>query len=293
MPSTQENPATTTTTTASEADQQQQQPSFSIDAHKAAIRARIWTKLRDVALPDSRFDYDFSSFIADFSGSSAATDLLLAEPWWRAARLVFITPDNCLEELRARALAQGKTVLATTYAIRRGFVVVGPEDVERDGRGPWYAATLDGMEKVGRRVGLEEIMGQRWKVDVMVTGTGAVGDSGVRFGKGHGFFDLEWAMLYSVGAVDMGATTVVGVVHDCQVVGRDEVELRPDVFDTVCDVVVTPTRVMRVEAAVKPAVGILWERLAAGMEESIPPLRELREMQRREGKESTVELRRG
>ncbi|KAL1643524.1 hypothetical protein SLS58_004884 [Diplodia intermedia] len=268
-----------------------------LDAHKAAVRARIWAKLSAVALPDSRFDRDFSSFIADFAGSSAATDRLVSLlPEWRAARLVFVAPDNCLEELRARALAEGKTVLVTAYGIRRGFRVVRPEDV--DARGAWYAATLDGAEKVGRAVGLAEVRGWAREgrgVDVLVTGTGAVmGETGVRFGKGHGFFDLEWAMLFSVGAV-AESTPAVAVVHDCQVVGGEDGlgELRPDVFDTVCDVVVTPTRVLRVEGTVKPKVGILWERLAAGMEESIPPLRELREMQRSEGLESTVGLRGG
>ncbi|KKY13883.1 putative 5-formyltetrahydrofolate cyclo-ligase [Diplodia seriata] len=116
-----------------------------LDAHKAAIRARIWAKLSTVALPDSRFDRDFSSFIADFRGSSSATDRLVSLPEWRAAALVFVAPDNCLEELRARALQDGKTLLVTAYGIRRGFWVVRPEDVGE--RGAWYAATLDGVEK--------------------------------------------------------------------------------------------------------------------------------------------------
>lgn len=261
-----------------------------ISAHKSAVRAAVWRQLAAVALPDSRFDRDFSSFIADFAGSAAATERLVALREWRAARVVFVAPDNCLEALRARALADGKTLLVTTYGIRRGFVVLDRAAVAADGRGPWYAATLDGMERVGRKVGLREMREGGWRVDVMVTGTGAVSARGVRFGKGHGFFDLEWGMLYSVGVVGMG-TLAVGVVHDCQVVEEGSVELRPDVFDTVCDVVVTPTRTLRVEEAVKPGVGILWDRLAEGMFEGIPPLRELREMQDREGKGSTVELR--
>lgn len=262
-----------------------------IDAHKSAIRASVWSRLRHVARPDSRFDADFSSFIADFAGSGAAARRLTALPEYRDARAVFVAPDNCLEGLRAQALLDGKRVLVTTYGIRRGFVLLEPERVREDGRGVWYAATLDGMEGVGRKVGLEEMRAEGWRVDLLVTGTGAVSARGVRFGKGHGFFDLEWGMLYSVGVVRMEAC-VVGVVHDCQVVeegqGEDRGVLRPDIFDTVCDVVVTPTRTIRVEGAKKPWVGILWDRLAEGMEESIPPLRELKEMQRREGKTRMV-----
>ena len=33
------------------------------------------------------------------------------------------------------------------------------------------------------------------KIDLMLTGASAVSKNGVRFGKGHGFFDLEWGMF--------------------------------------------------------------------------------------------------
>ena len=36
----------------------------------------------------------------------------------------------------------------------------------------------------------------------MVTGASAVSLDGVRFGKGHGFFDLEWGMFTDMGIVD-------------------------------------------------------------------------------------------
>jgi len=48
-------------------------------------------------------------------------------------------------------------------------------------------------------------------------------------------------------------------------------------------VIVTPTRVIRVAGAHKPTHGVLWERLEAGMLESIPPLRELKDMQAQGG----------
>lgn len=40
---------------------------------------------------------------------------------------------------------------------------------------------------------------------------------GMRFGKGHGYFDLEFAMLSEIGLVD-ASSEVVDVVHDCQYV---------------------------------------------------------------------------
>lgn len=264
---------------------------------KASIRARVWPALREVAIPDSRFHWDFSSFIADFAGSRAANDaLLVSQPCFdRGAEssdnaCVFIAPDNCLEYLREQALCRGVKVLVTSYGIRRGFWLLDPVEIRsqaamRPGSDnfQWlfrYAATLDGMERIGRPVTLSEIaFDLRLRIDLMVTGTGAINGHGVRIGKGHGFFDLEWGMLHALGMVDATKTVTAAVVHDCQVL-EDEEEVASDVFDTVCDIVVTPTRMLQVQEArtKKPTCGILWDRLEEGMLEDIPPLRELRDL---------------
>ena len=239
--------------------------------HKADIRAKVWTELRKVARPDSRFHYDFSSFIADFDGSEAACDALFALPCYQRCSTVFITPDNCLEYLREQTLRAGIKVLITTYGIRRGFWLLDPAAITPDLYK--YAATLDGMERVAKPVSLQELVDMRLEVDLMVTGTGAINERGVRFGKGHGFFDLEWGMLHARNIVQL-ETVTVAVVHDCQVL---EEELRPEVFDTVCDLIVTPTRVIEVESVLKPTCGILWDRLEHNMLNDIPPLQELQQ----------------
>lgn len=239
--------------------------------HKAAVRSRVWEELRKVAVPDSRFHFDFSSFIADFEGSQAANDRLLALPCFKACSCVFITPDNCLEYLREKTLEVGTKVLITTYGIRRGFWLLDPAEIH-----PTlfkYAATLDGMEKIGKPVSLRKIVELNLEVGLMVTGTGAINTKGIRFGKGHGYFDLEWGILFSMGVVGPDTTTAA-VVHDCQVL---EEELIPEQFDTVCDLVVTPTRLMEADVAGKPSCGILWDRLETGMFDDIPPLQELKD----------------
>ena len=65
------------------------------------------------------------------------------------------------------------------------------------------------------------------------------------------------------------------MVHDCQVLDED---LTPDVYDTVVDVIFTPTRTLTVDAPHKPTCGILWDRLDPHMYETIPPLQELKGM---------------
>jgi 5-formyltetrahydrofolate cyclo-ligase len=239
--------------------------------HKAEVRERVWSELRKVAVPDSRFHFDFGEFIADFEGGDAAVARLVAHRYYQQSQFVFITPDNCLDRLRLKALQDGKTVLMTTYSIKRGFWLLDPKDIAPELY--LYASTLDGMERVAKPVDLEAIR-ELPPVEYMVTGTGAINLEGVRFGKGHGFFDAEWGILYRLGRITT-ATPAAAVVHDCQVL---EEKLMPDVFDTVADVVFTPTRTIAVSNPHKPTCGILWDRLDPHMFETIPPLQQLKAM---------------
>lgn len=238
--------------------------------HKASVRERVWNDLRKVAVPDSRFHYDFGEFIADFEGSADAVARLTSHRYYRDAKIIFIAPDNCIEQLRLQALRDGKTVLMTTYSIKRGFWLldptrIAPADFEK-------AAMLDGMERLATPVSLDEIAALP-SVDYLVTGTGAINHEGVRFGKGHGFFDAEWGMLYTLGRITKD-TPAAAVVHDCQLL--DE-KLYPDVFDTVVDAVFTPTRTIEVIDPQKPTCGILWDRLDPHMLATIPPLQDLKQ----------------
>lgn len=232
------------------------------------IRHKGWEELRRVAKPDSRFHFDFREFIPDFEGSDAALAKLLTLPLYRHSKLIFITPDNCLEELRAQALRDKKTVLVPTYGIRRGFVLLSPERIPEGCEE--YASWLDGMERFGQLVSLTEIQ-RLGRVDFLVTGGSVINNEGVRYGKGHGFFDLEWAMMFQIGVANE-STPIIAFVHDCQVV---DIQLQPSEFDTVCDYIVTPSRVIEVEKPIKPTIGIIWEKLKPGMIEDIPPLHEL------------------
>jgi len=240
---------------------------------KQKTREEVWERLRGVARPDSRFHLDFSQFIPDFEDSERALARVLGLEAYRQARFVFITPDNCLETLREQALEDGKKVLVPTYGIRRGFVLLDPAKITGGDRR--LASWLDGMERLGEYVSLVDIA-RFGRFDLMVTGASVISHQGVRWGKGHGFFDLEWAMMYSIGAAGED-TPILVFVHGCQVI---ETEIRPSAFDTVCDLIVTPSRVIEVENPIKPTVGVIWDRLEAGMLEDIPPLRELRDMAR-------------
>lgn len=235
------------------------------------IRQQIWEKLKPVAKPDSRFHLNFAEVIPDFAGSERAIDRLVAQPAYRDGQYAFVTPDNGLVDLRRRMLEDGKTLVVSTYGIFRGFVLLEPDRIAPGHR--LFASWLDGLEHFGRPIGLAEIAA-RGRFDFMVTGASAVSLNGVRFGKGHGFFDLEWGMFTDVGVADE-ATPVTAVVHDVQVV--DEM-LEPSATDILVDAIATPTRHLRIERAGRPR-GIHWDLLDPAQLAATPPLQELRAMQ--------------
>ena len=235
------------------------------------VRERIWSRLKDVALPDSRFHLDFASVIPDFAGSSAATDRITALPVYESSGYAFVTPDNCLTELRRRMLEAGKTMVVSTYGIYRGFFLLEPGMVP-EGQAQ-FAAWLDGLEHFGRPIGLEEIA-RRGRFDCMVTGASAVSLDGVRFGKGHGFFDLEWGMFTDLGLADE-KTPVIACVHDVQVV---EDKLYPSPTDILVDLIATPTRLIEVDRQAPRPRGVKWELLEPEQIAATPPLQELQRM---------------
>jgi 5-formyltetrahydrofolate cyclo-ligase len=243
-------------------------------ASKEIIRQRVWNELRHVARPDSRFHWNFAEFIADYEGSDVGARRIQSLSAWQASSLMFITPDNNLEEVRRVAMEDGKRFVMSTYGIARSFLYIDPAriPVERYG----WAATLDGMDRFGRPLGLVDLT-RLGRFDLLVTGAAAISTNGIRFGKGHGYFDLEWAMFSEAQCLTENPL-VVCAVHDCQVVDLDLVGTE---FDTRVDLIVTPTRNIVIPAEHGHQPGrVAWEYLEAGMVERIPPLQELQQLQK-------------
>lgn len=236
------------------------------------IRQQIWTKLKDVAKPDTRFHLNFAEVIPDFEGSDRANDRILQMPEYKKAEFLFITPDNCLVDLRRSLIEQERTFIMSTYGIYRGFLLIEPGMVPKGAE--LYAAWLDGMEHFARPITLEEIA-KRGRIDFLVTGASAVSIDGVRFGKGHGFFDLEWGMFTDLGLVGEN-TPVVAAVHDCQVVHET---LHPSATDILVDYIATPDGLYTVERRAKRPHGVIWDLLEPKQIEQTPPLQELQHIQ--------------
>jgi 5-formyltetrahydrofolate cyclo-ligase len=238
------------------------------DADAAAHRERIWAELAKVGKPDSRFHWDFSSFIADFEGSDQCAERVRRLEAYRAGTLLFITPDNSTETLRRQVMADNRPFLMTTYGIGRGFLLLDPASVPPAERS--YAATLDGMDQYATALNVSDLRSCP-RVGLLVTGGSAVSRNGVRFGKGHGYFDLEWAMLSEIGIVDSDSE-IVDVVHDCQLV--DET-LIGDEHDVPVDWIITPTQTLRVGDPGRTAGRVRWDLLEGSPLLHIPPIQQL------------------
>jgi len=235
------------------------------------VRQRIWDRLASVARPDTRFHLNFAEVIPDFEGADAATDRIEALPAYRNSQLAFITPDNSLVELRRRMIVAQKPFVVSTYNIRRGFRLIEPGSVPAGHER--YAAWLDGIEHFGKPVTLEEIS-RLGRFDFMATGASAVSTDGIRFGKGHGFFDLEWGMFTDIGLAD-DTTPVIAAVHDVQVV---EDKLPASETDIVVDLIATPSQLIEVTRHSRRPRGIKWHLITADLIAATPPLKELARM---------------
>jgi len=242
-------------------------------ASKDLLRKKVWTKLREVAVPDSRFRFDFSMYIPDFEGSGECTKRIREMDLWMNMRTSFITPDNCLIELRKWGILDGKTVVLPTYGLKGPFFMYTRKEVPEGQED--FAATLDGTLKYGKPIGLAEIK-ELGHFDMVVTGASAVNLEGVRYGKGHGYFDLEWGMFSSIGVIDEN-TPLLTVVHDCQVIDQ---KLPVSLYDSITDYIITPTRIIKIERHKTKPKGVLWNKLRKGMLKEMPPLQELKEMQK-------------
>ena len=238
---------------------------------KQEIRQKVWEKLKNVALPDSRFHLNFEEYIPDFKDSINAHNEIIKSKEYKESKLLFITPDNCLTTIREQAIKDGKEILVSTYGIYRGFILIKNNMVNKGNE--IFASTLDGLEHFGKNVSLSEIK-NLGKIDLMLTGASAVSKNGVRFGKGHGFFDLEWGMFADIKIVSE-KTPIIAVVHDLQVVNLN---LEPSKTDIIVDWIITNKQKLSTNRNKNRPSGIYWDLLEKGMLEATPPLRELKKI---------------
>ena len=230
---------------------------------KSRIRERVWKQLEDEKL--AAFPRPIRGRIPNFKGSSEAAARLAELPEFRNARAIKVNPDAPQLPVRYLVLKQGKTLLMPTPRLRVGFLLLDPGKL---GAGDLrHAASISGAAKLSRHISLDELP----EIDLLVFGTVAVTEQGIRVGKGEGYAELEYATLRQLGRI--GADVPIATtVHDVQVV--DDIPIEP--FDVPVDIIVTPTRILRTGTRRERPSGIIWDLLDPARLEEMPILKDLR-----------------
>lgn len=216
----------------------------------------------------ARFPFPPHGRVPNFDGAKEAAERLLAHPIFRNVRVIKVNPDSPQRWVRKLALERNITVITPTPRLNGAFRKLDPHKIPRERYDE--AATL----KRGGKWGEDLALGALPKIDLVVMGSVAVTRDGRRLGKGHGYADLEYAMLRELGNPPV---PVVTTVHPLQVL--DGFPSEP--HDLPVSLIVTPDDVIEVSDPPAAPEGIDWDLLPEDALKEMPILGELRELKRR------------
>lgn len=210
--------------------------------------------------------------IPNFKGADLAAARLADLPEFIAAKCIKVNPDTPQRPVRHAVLAQGKTLLTPQPRLRTGFFSTIRMDTLPSLVEIKDCTNSKGVAKWGSPVTLND----EYNVDLVIVGSTAVcPETGARVGKGEGFAELEWGILSAQGNLDPETTLVVTTVHDEQIV-NDIPAGSLTKHDVPVDVIVTPTKVIRVPNRAPKPSGIFWDLLSPQKLAQIRVLRQLK-----------------
>ncbi|XP_053721746.1 methenyltetrahydrofolate synthase domain-containing protein isoform X2 [Synchiropus splendidus] len=248
-------------------------------ANKWDIRQKVWDYIEEKNLAD--FPRPVHNRIPNFKNAAQACNRLGDLQEFKSSQTVKINPDRPQQQARFVTLEANKTLLVPTPRLRSGLFnrITPPAGANKEQLRK--CSTSQGVKEFSVPVGLDA----KVKVDLVVVGSVAVSEKGLRIGKGEGYADLEYGMMTAMGAVNE-STVVVTVVHDCQVVNIPEELIES--HDLTVDYILTPTRVIQTNCQLPKPQGIIWSKLDSDKLEKIPILKKLRAMEEEAGKDVTL-----
>ncbi len=230
---------------------------------KDEARASVWDRLQADRL--ARFPFPPHGRIPNFAGAERAARRLFELSPWKHAKRLKINPDAPQRPVREEALRRGIQVYVPTPRLRGGFRLFDPAVIPPDKLRE--AAGLTTGKRWAKAVPLEQLP----RMDAIVCGSVAVTRGGRRCGKGEGYSDLEYAILRELGHP---AVPVATTVNDVQILAQ----FPRDPIDLPLSVIVTPEQTYRVGRPPAAPCGIDWTKLTEEDLDSMPVLRELRDL---------------
>lgn len=231
---------------------------------KKELREEVWRLLEERKV--TRFPRPVWGRIPNFEGSEVAAKRILSTEEFHAAEAVKVNPDYPQLEVRKGALYARKLLIMPSPRLRSGFLVLNPTKIPRRIHG--RAATIRGAFQYGAQTGLDDLPA----VDLIVCGSVAVTEGGVRVGKGGGYSELEYAVLRELGLVEEG-TPIMTTVHELQFVEDAPIEEH----DFSVDLIATPMRLVKADGPRIRPKGVLWDKLPDEKIERMPILKNLRQ----------------
>ena len=233
---------------------------------KAEARSAVWKAL--VAHKAARFPFPLKGRIPNFEGADRAAALLLGHPVFTSARCVKVNPDSPQRYVRKGLLDRGIVIVTPTPRLHGGFYRLDPARVPRQHY--WDAASMKMGGYWGEAIALDKLL----RIDAIVMGSVAVTRDGSRLGKGHGYADLEYAILRELG---QPAVPVATTVHALQILQR----FPTAPHDAPVSIIATPTELIEIAEPLPTPAGVDWSRLTPEALEEMPVLAELKRLKQR------------
>ncbi|TWW68133.1 Methenyltetrahydrofolate synthase domain-containing protein [Takifugu flavidus] len=231
------------------------------------IREKVWAYIESKNL--ANYPRPVFNRIPNFKGAAQACNRLSELQEFRSSQTVKVNPDRPQQQARFATLEGAFTACSRVSELdvfaRAAEVKVDPDKPLEGAR----LAVLQGVKLFSVPIELDA----KLKVDLVVVGSVAVSEKGLRIGKGEGFADMEYGMMASMGALS-DSTVVVTIVHDCQILDIPEELIES--HDLTVDYILTPTRVIKTNCQRPKPQGIIWRKLSKEKLEKIPILRRLR-----------------
>ena len=199
-------------------------------------------------------------------GGGKVAEQLRRQDLYRQARTVFATPAPFLRQIRINCLVDNKQLVLPTPGLKDGFFRIIPHTVPFRQLGT--ALTESGLRRFGRR--LEP--GEKYGIDLLLTGALAVDRAGGRLGNGTGYFDLSCALLSAYGWLAENHQ-ILAVVDRLQQVTEP---LPREPWDVTMTGVLTAAGCYLLHDQGRREYPIFWQQLGTDRIKKITPLWQLR-----------------